>query len=224
MASSSIVSSDHHDNIYFLHKSTNNKKQQQQQQQFRHQPLPPSPPKPPSTVNARDNRHSESRKPQLHEIPEESQQPIKSENESIHQTTQYILDEIKNLAQDILESEARADNYKRLYSETLNKLDAVRNEYESIFQELKVQLEQERIKVQYYQDLIRQQSQEKYSSSSSCYPSLSSSSTIASSSSSTKKGSKKSQNAHSTYPCNLLYIIFLIVIGMVTKEKVYEYP
>ncbi|KAG2217720.1 hypothetical protein INT45_009083 [Circinella minor] len=181
-SSSSSVPLDHHDNISCLINANNIKKQQQ----HRHQSVTPKS----HSGNTRDHRQSWSRKPQLHEILEESQQPIKGENESIQQTTQYILDEIKNLAGDILKAEARGDNYKNLYSEALEKLDTVKNEYEGIIQELKEEQEQDRIKIKYYQDLIRRQSQQYYAPSS-CYPSSSSSATIASSSSSTRKSNKK---------------------------------
>ena len=189
----SLVPVDYNDDKVCLVNSNNEK-----QKQRRHQSLPPSPivTSKPQSVSNREHRHSWSRKPQLREIPEESQHATKDGTESIQQTTQYILDEIKNLAEDILEAEARADTFKLQYSETLDELDAVKRAYQGILQQLKEQQEQDRIKTQYYQDLLRRQSQQWspsscYPSSSSCYPSSSSTTTIIpSSSSSTKKSSK----------------------------------
>ena len=181
---SSLVPVDYHNDKVCLVNAINKK-----QKQRRHQSLPPPPviTSKPQSLSNRDRRHSWSRKPQLREIPEESRQATKDDTESIQQTTQYILDEIKNLAEDILEAEARADNFKRQYSETRDELDAVKKAYQGILQQLKEQQEQELIKTQHYQDLLRRQSQQCLPSS--CYPS-SSTATIKSSSSSTKKSSK----------------------------------
>ncbi|KAI9489281.1 hypothetical protein BDB00DRAFT_932054 [Zychaea mexicana] len=119
--------------------------------QHHHQSLPPTPPSPQPISNrdAHSHRHSWSRKPQLCEISEETD----DENSlmQMHETTQFILQEIKQLAQDAIEADARAESFQRQYMETRDELDALKLAHTSILQRL-----------QQYQDQQQQQQQQPY--------------------------------------------------------------
>ncbi|KAI9274823.1 hypothetical protein BDA99DRAFT_556206 [Phascolomyces articulosus] len=121
---STIPVLDNTTHMYSLHNNNNH----QRKYQNRHRSLPP----PPSSqaISNRDQRHSWSRKPQLQEIPEEyyhyqrrqqqqQKKQVVHEGEPLLETTQYILNEIKLLGDDVIEAEARADKFQRHYHETL---------------------------------------------------------------------------------------------------------
>ncbi|KAI9274821.1 hypothetical protein BDA99DRAFT_533425 [Phascolomyces articulosus] len=150
--------------MYSLHNNNNH----QRKYQNRHRSLPPPAPSPPSSqaISNRDQRHSWSRKPQLQEIPEEyyhyqrrqqqqQKKQVVKEDEPLLETTQYILNEIKLLGDDVIEAEARADKFQRHYHETLEELDALKLIYENTLQRFEEYKEREQVKHQYYQELLQ---------------------------------------------------------------------
>ncbi|KAI8145959.1 hypothetical protein BJV82DRAFT_666511 [Fennellomyces sp. T-0311] len=116
-----------------------------------HRSLPPSPPQPLPSSNRQahrlslpppiispplpspSNSHRLSwNKPPLSEIPEEEDVSLKH----MQSTTQYILEEIKKLAHEVIEADARAETYRKQYMETLDKFESLQSQHTAMLQQL----------------------------------------------------------------------------------------
>ncbi|KAG2223654.1 hypothetical protein INT45_010013 [Circinella minor] len=138
----------------------------------RHKSLPPSPPPPQlQPANNRDDRYSLSDNNLKRHVQN------KNDNIKLFPTTEDIINEINYLADDVVKTaESRVEHFRREYNETVYQLESLKRKHHRILQQLREQQENDRIKTEYYQDLLRRQAKGEFISPS-CYstPSISSS-------------------------------------------------
>ena len=146
----------------------------------RHKSLPLSPPFPPQSqpINNCEHRRSLSHNKQQQQQQKLSETGVqKDENKILHPTTEYILNEINNLAGDVKTAESRVEHFRREYSETVYQLETLKRIHHRVLQQLREQQENERIRIAYYQDLLCRQARGEFISPSCYYstPSIASS-------------------------------------------------
>ncbi|KAI7850748.1 hypothetical protein BDC45DRAFT_572717 [Circinella umbellata] len=138
----------------------------------RHKSLPPSPPPPQlQPANNRVGRYS---------LPYNNLKRLvenRNDNIKLFPTTEDLINEINYLADDVVKSaESRVEHFRREYIETVYQLETLKRKHHRVLHQLREQQENDRIKTEYYQDLLRRQAKGEFISPS-CYstPSISSS-------------------------------------------------